>query len=143
MFEGRTFKNKDEVRNHLFEFHSQDVTLRGGETLEDLMDIGGWEIKEIFETFHSFKTPEIFEQFLRCKNWKDYELDYITVDDVVYTMHEYDSDGKYLDWGNKKHDKLIRVETSNRYDKNIGFTDAKVFVFDNWGLWRNDINFVE
>ena len=95
------------------------------------------------ETFHSFKTKEILEQFLRCKNWKSGEIDYITFDGHVYTMNEYDSEGKIMSWGNKKLDKLIEVNTSNRYDKNIGFTDAKVYVFDNWGLWRNDISYFE
>lgn len=47
MFEGRTFKTKEEIREHLFDFHKQDTELTGNETLEDLCDIGGWSVHKI------------------------------------------------------------------------------------------------
>lgn len=95
------------------------------------------------QTYHSFKNRDILEQFLRCKNWKSGELDYITFNKHVFTMHEYDSEGKTMSWGNKKLNTLIEVQTSNRYDKNMGFTDAKVWVFDNYDFLRNDIHYAE
>lgn len=94
------------------------------------------------ETCHKFKDIKTFEKFLRTKKYKDGELDYVTVGGKVYTMHEYDHDGRYIDWGHKKSDTLIRVETQNRYGS-VGFKDAEVFLFENWGLWRNDISYYE
>lgn len=95
------------------------------------------------KTFHSFKNKDILEQFLRCKNWKEGELDYITFDGHVFTMHEYDSEGRSMSWGNQKLNKLIEVETRNRYDKHSGFTDARVYVFENYDCLRNDISYAE
>jgi hypothetical protein len=93
-------------------------------------------------TYHSFKNVDIFERFLRSKNWKSGELDYITLDGHVFTQHEYDSDGKVMSWGNKKLDQLIEVNTGNRYGQ-WGFTDAKVYLFENYGLLRKDIDYQE
>ncbi len=94
------------------------------------------------DTFFSFKNVEIFEQFLRCKDWEDGQLDSITLDGHIFTMHEYDSEGLVMSWGNKKLDQLIECNTANRYGK-WGFTDAKVYLFENWGIWRNDISYIE
>jgi len=43
------WKSREEVRENLFEFHSIDCELTGNETLEDLLEIGGWELVEIKE----------------------------------------------------------------------------------------------
>jgi len=94
------------------------------------------------KTFYSFETVEDFEKFLQTKDWKSGELDYVTVGGIVYTMHEYDSDGKTMSWGNKKHDTLVECNTANRYGAH-GFSDAKLYLFENWGMWRNDISYHE
>lgn len=94
------------------------------------------------QTFYSFADITEFQNFLRTASWKDGELDYITVRGAIYTMDEYDSDGLYITWYNKKNDIQIRVDTlNNRYQN--GFKDATVSVFDNYGLWRNDITYAE
>lgn len=67
--------------------------------------------------------------------------DYIAVGGILYTMMEYDLDGQKIDYYNKRTDNLIQVGTQNRY-KN-GFGDAKVFLFENWGFYRNDINYAD
>lgn len=98
--------------------------------------------KQKFETFYYFKNIEDFQNFLRTKEWKSGELDYITVGDRVYTMHEYDSDGQNMSWANKKHNELIDCDTSNRYGS-TGFTDAKLYLFEDYGFLRDDIHYQE
>lgn len=93
------------------------------------------------KTFHAFKNIDTFQKFLRTKNWNSGELDYVKVDRKVFTMHEYDMSGENMSWGNKKHDMLIDCSTSNRY-KN-GFKDATLYLFENYGLLRDDISYAE
>lgn len=95
-----------------------------------------------FETFFTFQTVPDFEKFLHTKKWKDGELDYVTVAGKVYTIHEYDMDGQYMSWGNKANDELIDCTTSNRYSAS-GFTDAKLYLFENYGMLREDIHYQE
>ncbi len=94
------------------------------------------------QTFYTFKTLREFARFLRTKEWQSGELDYVTVGKKVYTMHEYDSAGSYMSWGNKKHDTIIECNTSNRYG-NTGFKDAILWKFTKYGLLRNDIHYAE
>lgn len=93
------------------------------------------------KTFYSFKGVKSFETFLRTKTYKSGELDYVKVGGHIYTMHEYDCDGRYMSWGNKKHDKLIECVTSDRY--NNGFGDAKLYLYHKYGFLRTDINYME
>ena len=95
-----------------------------------------------FKTFFSFKDIDAFEKFLHTKVWDSGQLDYITVGGRVYTMHEYDSGGQNMSWGNKKHDELIDCNTSNRYSP-TGFKDAKLYLFESYGLLRDDIHYQE
>ena len=44
MKEQLEFSTLDEVRENLFDFHSQDCELNGKETLNDLCELGGWEL---------------------------------------------------------------------------------------------------
>ena len=53
------------------------------------------------KTYYTFKNIRAFQSFLRTKEWKEGELDYITLGNKVFTMHEYDMDGKNMSWGNK------------------------------------------
>lgn len=92
------------------------------------------------KTFYSFKNPEAFQSFLRTKIWKSGELDYVTVNKIIYTMHEYDLDGKTITWANKKHHKMIELTTKNRY-KN-GYSDAQVIEYEPFYL-RTDIYYHE
>jgi len=91
-------------------------------------------------SFYAFKDTKDFQTFLQTKEWKDGEIDYITVTGIVYTMHEYDINGKSVTWANQKHQSMIEAETSNRY-KN-GYKDAIVSESKPFYL-RNDITYYE
>lgn len=92
------------------------------------------------ETFYSFKSPQDFETFLRTKKWKSGELDYITVGGLVFTMHEYDNDGKYIQWANKKNGLMIELTNSNRYQN--GYEDSTVEQYET-DYFRDDISYHE
>ena len=95
------------------------------------------------KTFHTFKKIEGFQKFLRSDRYKKETtgtLDYITIGGIIYTMHEYDSEGRYITWANRKHNKMIEMETSDRY-KN-GYDDAIVLEYEPVGL-RTDISYYE
>jgi len=99
--------------------------------------------------FHNFKTVQSFEKFLQGQyhnHWrnkfKTYKksLDCIAVEGILFTMEEYDSDGRTLTWGNKRLEKNLEVSTSDRY-KN-GYKDAKAEIYEAFGT-RNDINYLD
>ncbi len=46
-FETQVFATKEDVRKHLYDFHSNDCELNGQETLEHLLDLGDWDLIEI------------------------------------------------------------------------------------------------
>jgi hypothetical protein len=94
------------------------------------------------KTYHSFKDVASFQKFLRTKEWKSGELDYVKVNKIVFTMHEYDSSGHNMSWANKKRDMLIDCNTSDRYGR-IGFRDAELSLYENYGLLRDDISYAE
>jgi hypothetical protein len=91
-----------------------------------------------------FENIEQFQNHIRSAfGSQDHCPDYIVVDNVLYTMEEYDMDGKYIEYYNKRTNNMIRVETQNRYSKDIGFSDAVVEFYQNYGVWRNDINYTD
>ncbi len=94
------------------------------------------------KTYHTFKDIDRLTAFLRTSKWNSGELDFITVGGIVYTMHEFDDEGKYMNWANKKHDTLIQCDTSNRYSPS-GFSDADCWLQENWGMLRSDISYHE
>ncbi len=67
-------------------------------------------------------------------------LDYVTVGGLVYTMHEFDSDGRTITWANKKHGQMLEMTTSNRYQN--GYSDARVEQYEP-GYFRNDISYAQ
>ena len=69
--------------------------------------------------------------------------DYIVVDNILYTMEEYDESGKQIEYYNKRTNNMIMVETSNRYNKEIKFSDAVVELYNNYGVYRNDISYAD
>jgi hypothetical protein len=87
-----------------------------------------------------FKNVKELETFYHKGGHLNY--DFIVVDKILFTLHEYDMDGQNMNFYNKKHDIKIDIETSNRYGE-LGFTDAKVYQFNNYGAWRNDIVYAE
>ncbi len=95
------------------------------------------------QTFHTFKNVETFQKFLHSGKYEKEQsgtLDYVTVGGLVYTMHEYDMDGRTVTWENKKHARMIEMTTANRY-KN-GYGDAEVIEYPADYL-RNDITYAE
>lgn len=90
-------------------------------------------------TDESFADAQAFEDFLHTG--KTLKYDYVIVDGILYTMEEYDHDGKNVMWANRKHEMQMCVETVNRYGS-LGYTDARV---DIWPAisWRNDIAYAE
>ena len=44
MKESLQFSSLEEVRQHLIAYHSQDTELSGNETLEDMLEVGVWEV---------------------------------------------------------------------------------------------------
>lgn len=96
------------------------------------------------KTYHNFKDIKTFEAFLRTKyrscGHSDGCLDYVNIDGITYTMHEYDMDGKSITWANKKHKKMIELTTADRYKK--GYGDAEVIEYEPWGL-REDISYAQ
>jgi hypothetical protein len=67
--------------------------------------------------------------------------DYVAVDNVLYTMEEYDNDGQYIDYHNTRTGNTIKVSTENRYK--LGYKDAVVDMYENYGISRNDIVFAD
>ena len=97
------------------------------------------------KTYHSFKTVQGFEKFVKTKYLKTcgHEsgcLDYVSVGGIVYTMHEYDDVGRLVSWANKKHNLMIEMETHNRYLR--GYDDAKISLFEPYYM-RNDIAYAQ
>ena len=95
---------------------------------------------------HVFNTAKEFEQYLQ----KTGEIpDYVAVAGTLYTMEEYDNEGKEIVYLNKKNMKELSITTSNRYApspfKDSGETplhDAEVLEYPAF-CWRNDIVFAE
>ena len=97
------------------------------------------------QTFHSFKDDAHFEKFMQSGKYPDCHkgvgcLDYVKIGRLVYTMHEYDMDGKYITWANKKHEYMIEMTTSDRYRN--GYSDAVVISYAPSYL-RSDINYAQ
>lgn len=99
--------------------------------------------------FHNFKDAKTFEAWLKTKyhgywlnDFKDYKksLDCIAVSGILFTMDYYDGDGELMTWGNKKKEKALTVETSNRYRS--GYSDAKIDLQEAWGF-RNDLTYIQ
>lgn len=83
---------------------------------------------------HIFNNIEELQSYIREN---DSTPDYIAVDGLLYTMHEYDERGRELNYYNKRSDNMIVVITDNRYE--YGFKDAEVELLENYGYYRNDI----
>lgn len=90
-------------------------------------------------TDEQFKNAQEFEKFLH--SGKILKYDHVIVGGILYTMHEYDNDGREVTWANKKHNSMMSVTTSNRYGY-MGYTDAKVEVYEP-GYLRDDIIYAE
>ena len=97
------------------------------------------------ETFHKFKDIAGFEKFLRSGKYPACHssgcLDYVKIGGVVYTMHEFDEAGQTVEWANKKKNRIVSMDTENRY-KN-GYYDAKVIAYQAYSGLRDDIAYAQ
>ena len=66
--------------------------------------------------------------------------DNVMINDVVFTMDEYDSDGKEISFGNKRTETGFIIHTNDRYKD--GFGDAVVDKIEDSCL-RNDIVYLD
>ena len=84
-----------------------------------------------------FKALGDAEKFIK----KNGAPDNITIANILYTMDEYDLDGKIITYYNKRTGNGLEVRTANRY-KN-GFGDAELELIENIGCWRDDITYLD
>ena len=89
-------------------------------------------------TEENFKDAKEFQDFLQ--SGKTLKYDYVIVGGILYTMEEYDMDGKTVIWANRQHKIQMSVDTSNRYHN--GYLDAIVSVYPATS-WRNDIVYAQ
>ena len=85
------------------------------------------------------KSLKHFEKAIRKNNKCP---DIVKIGSIIYTMQEYDEQGKTITYGNKRTETGFSVETQNRYNKEIGFSDAKIQEYNSWYL-RNDISYYD
>lgn len=102
--------------------------------------------KKNLPSFYSFDDIADFQKWLKGENKKPFHLDYInhldyiTINNITYTMHEYDKAGQIINWANKKHNKMIELNTTNRYVS--GLSDARVIEYKADWL-RDDVVYYE
>lgn len=94
--------------------------------------------KNTLKDYYAYKTAKHYENHLK-KNGKSHDA--VIVGKILFTMDEYDMEGKTITYGNLKHKKMLTIETSNRYGI-TGFKDANVWI-DDLSFWRNDITYIE
>jgi hypothetical protein len=97
-----------------------------------------------------FSTHKDFEKFLREIYGKNEEyirargfypsIDCIAIDDVLYTMEEYDMSGKQISFYNKRTGYGFTIETQDRY---TSWEDAVVEEPYEVGAWRDDVNYLD
>lgn len=85
-------------------------------------------------------TYKSFEDFKKELIKTNYSPDFVSVGGFVYTMDNYDEEGKELSFGNKKNEKGFLIKTKDRY--NEGFKDAIIEEFEPC-CFRNDIQYFE
>lgn len=84
-----------------------------------------------------FKTIDEMQEYIRNNTTEDY----VVVDNLLYTMEEYDMSGKQITYHNRRTGNTILVETKDRYK--LGFGDAVVSLLKNYGIYRNDIAYAD
>lgn len=99
------------------------------------------KIDEYISNLYSFKSYTDFEKHLRSLPRAGFIPDYVAVNSVLYTMDEFDHDGKELSYYNKRTGLGFKVWTSDRYKK--GMFDAEVCEPYEIGAWRNDITYAD
>ena len=88
--------------------------------------------------YHEYETPEEYQKHLRASGKPH---DAVVVAGILYTMDEYDMQGRTITYGNRKHGKAMEIATQDRYGAQ-GFTDVVVSCGE-LTSWRNDIVYAE
>lgn len=84
----------------------------------------------------TFKTAEQFEKYLKTKETAP---DYVKIENMIFTMDEYDMEGKEVTYGTKTHNKTMFLTTENRYKTK--YQDVKIEIADAV-CFRNGINYL-
>lgn len=87
----------------------------------------------------AFKDAQELQDFYRKGGTLPY--DYVVVGNILYTLHEYDMNGRMVTFANKKHYRMLEVTTYNRYG-DTQYTDAIVEEYEA-GYLRDDIAYAE
>ena len=101
----------------------------------------GWDLGLCRDCNFKYELPDFLnfdklQKYIRKNGFKDF----FKVDGIIYTQQEYDIDGKYISYGNKRLSKGFIVNTKDRY--NLGTQDAEIEFLDEWYL-RNDISYFD
>jgi len=96
------------------------------------------EIQRIKNEEPRYETAEQFETAIRNG---DEISDYIWINNVLYTMDNYDMTGEEINYGNKTDEMEMVVRTANRYSDD-GFSDAEVEIREQW-WYRTDITYMD
>jgi len=89
---------------------------------------------------HRFKDLAEFQAYI-CQS-KAGAPDYVSIDNLLYTMEEYDMAGRTILYQNRRAKKILEITTADRYDKATGFSDAIVDQYEATS-WRNDIAYAD
>ena len=87
------------------------------------------------------------DSFICVSDFQDYVRnngtpDYCVINKVLFTMEEYDNDGKEIVYANIRNGLNIFVNTKNRYDKEVKFSDARV-TLETLSSTRNGFPYVD
>lgn len=93
------------------------------------------KLRERYVGQQAFKDVDELQHYFRMGLKLPY--DYVVVGKILYTQHEYDMGGRTVTYANKTHNRMLNIETSNRYG-DTGWTDATVTEYET-GYLRNDI----
>jgi hypothetical protein len=85
-----------------------------------------------------FENIGLFESWLREEMTAP---DYVKIGDLVFTLDNYDIDGKEMTYGNKRTFKSFSVFNEDRYGLN-GLSDSEVSEIEESCI-RNDINYLD
>lgn len=86
--------------------------------------------------YYNYPTVEAYQEHLQ-KGGAIH--DNVVIEGILFTQDEYDREGRYLTYGNKRTGKGIEVETADRY---MSTHDAVVTLSDS-GCFRNDIIYLD
>jgi predicted RNA-binding protein with PUA domain len=86
--------------------------------------------------YPTFRNAEGYRNNLR-DNDKLYDV--VQIEDVIFTIDNYDLSGKRTSYGNKRRGLAMVVETDDRYES---MEDAMVYIFYT-DVFRDDITYID